>query len=332
MWTVIGILFIVAIIGDLLNKKKIPPEQPKHPTPTIRSTLSHNEPPAPISPPRSAALSPETEARLGYSDTIALLRQIEGLKDLLLIRYAITGLTKLSPAYTSDLHFKFMSEMKYLPFYSLQHYDWRELIDYTNVRRKPFLALYHFTHLSNLKSILEHGLLTRLELETSGKPFHYNDNLRLDNVRDSISLSVGHINSKMLYKYSQGLNDHEWVILKINTELITGPLAPSFDHAHLLNHNVYCNHNAASSTVTNISMTERLTYKAFSAMFVTDDGEEKALPVDVQSEILHLGAIPTHFINELIFYSQNNIPDWVNECPQRIVVDPSRFSLRPTHG
>ncbi|MBZ0059768.1 MULTISPECIES: DarT ssDNA thymidine ADP-ribosyltransferase family protein [unclassified Leclercia] len=328
MWTVIGILFVLGIIGNAFSKKKTPPARPKFPP-----TVVHPEAPPKIAPTLVVAptpvISPDVgEVRLERQDAIMLLSQVTGLKELLLTRYALTGLTRLSPAYASDLHFAFMRELRNLHFYAIQNYDWRNLIDYTSIKRKPISALYHFTHISNLQSILEHGILTRQQLESSDQPFYYNDNLRLDGVRDSISLSVGHVNNKMLYKYTQGLNDHEWVILKIKTELITGPLSPSFDHTNLLNRNVYCRHNAASSGVTSISIAERQTYSAFNAMFVGDNGEEHDLPVDVQSEILHLGTIPTHFISELIFYGQENVPAWLNNLPQRIVVDPSRFSFR----
>lgn len=328
MWTVIAVLFVLAIIGNAIKKKNTPPERPKYPPTIVNPDSPPKITPTPIVAP-APVISPDTgEVRLERQDAVRLLSQVAGLKELLLTRYAITGLTNLSPAYASDLHFAFMREMRNVHFYAIQHYDWRSLIDYTGIKRKPVSALYHFTHISNLMSILEHGILTRQQLELSGHPFHYNDNLRLDGVRDSISLSVGHVNNKMLYKYTNGLTDHEWVILKIKTELITGPLIPSFDHTRLLNRNVYCRHNAASSGVTSITITERQTHNAFNAMFVGDNGEEYNLPVDIQSEILHLDAIPAHFISELIFYDQENVPAWLNNSSQRIVVDPSRFSFR----
>jgi hypothetical protein len=43
----------------------------------------------------------------------------------------------------------------------------------------------------------------------------------------------------MLYKYSQGLRDRDWVIFKIKKELISGPTQPSFDHRALLKRAIF---------------------------------------------------------------------------------------------
>ncbi|NIY46155.1 DarT ssDNA thymidine ADP-ribosyltransferase family protein [Cedecea colo] len=348
MWTVIGVLFVLAVIGNILNKNKAPPASPqKRPPAPSYDVLKHNVTsrrtssqtrllfadlpltiPSIVAPPVVVPPTIDGES-LSIRDASALLNRVDGFRDFLLTRYAITGLTHLSPAYTSDLHYAFMHEVGHLHFYAIQQFDWKHLVDFRSVARKSVPALYHFTHISNLKSILEHGILTRQILESSGKSFRYNDGLRLDGVRNSISLSVGHVNNKMLYKYTQGLRDHEWAILKIKPELISGPTSPSFDHANLLQHNIFCRNNAASSEMTAVSIAERQTCRAFQSLFVDVNGENSGeRPYDVQAEILHQASIPVHFISDIIFYATENIPSWLTHPKANIVVDPARFSFR----
>ncbi|ATM87636.1 MULTISPECIES: DarT ssDNA thymidine ADP-ribosyltransferase family protein [Yersinia] len=343
MLTVIGIFFVLAVIGNILNKNKTPPPSSQNKPPASsheplqfketsrrvssqRRTLLANLPPNPPSLIAPPAIDGES---LSIGDATALLNRVEGFRDFLLTRYAITGLTHLPPAYTSDLHYAFMREIGHIHFYAIQQFDWRGLVNFASVMRKPVPALYHFTHISNLQSVLEHGILTRHQLESSGKSFRYNDALRLDGVRDSISLSLGHVNNKMLFKYTQGLRDHEWVILKIKPELISGPTSPSFDHAHLLQYNVFCRNNAASSEMTSVSIAERQTYRAFQNLFADESGENGGeRPYDVQAEILHQASIPVHFISGIIFYAKENVPLWLTNSKANIVVDPVHFSFR----
>lgn len=343
MWTVIGVFFVLAVIGNILNKKKpSPPSSQNKPPASSNAPLQFNDTSRrtssqtrtlltdlpPVAPP---AAPPATTGRASLSvhDANALLTHVDGFRDFLLTRYAITGLTHLPPAYTSDLHLAFMREVGHLHFYAIQQFDWRRVVNFASVARKPIPALYHFTHISNLKSILEHGILTRLQLESSAKSFRYNDDLRLDGVRNSISLSIGHVNNKMLFKYTQGLRDREWVILKIKPELISGPVSASFDHANLLRHNVFCRSNAASSEMTAMSITERQSWGAFQSLYADESGADRGeKPYDVQAEILHLAAIPAHFISDIIFYAAENVPSWLTQSDASIVVDPARYSFR----
>jgi len=343
MWTAIVIFFVLAIIGNLLDKKKATPPSSRHKSPTSstttvqkndisRSTSAQTRTSCADLPPTNPFVRvPVTTANVALSmhDARAMLDKIEGFRDFLLTRYAITGLTHLSPAYASDLHHAFMCTVGHLHFYAIQHFDWRSVVDFSAVKRKPIPALYHFTHLSNLQSILEHGILTRKQLDTSDHVFRYNDELRLDGVRDSISLSIGHVNNKMLFKYTQGLRDHEWVILKIKSELISGPKTPSFDHTQLLQNNVFCRNNAASSEMTALSIRERQSWQAFQHLFADEHGEDSGeRPYDVQAEVLHLSTIPLHFISDIIFYAAENVPAWLTATNTNIVIDPTRFSFR----
>lgn len=353
MWTIIGILIVLAVIGNLIKKKETPPTKSgSQPPAAPQTTFTRPEPRQPERDfLREAALrrnslfhAPENVNKekspqiselnnvpvsITMSEALAIIMHVVGFNDYMLTRYAITGLTHLAPAYTSDLHYAFMQQVSGKPFYAIQQFNWSRAIDFSQVRRRNISSLYHFTHLNNLQGIFSSGIMTRQQIENKGYPFHYNDELRLDGVRDSISLSVGHINNKMLYKYSRGLSDSDWVILKIKNELLSGPVEPSFDFPQLLNRAVFCRSNAASSSVKAVSLGERKKHAAFQTMFVGDNGEESGdRPYDIQAEILYLGNIAPGFISEVIFYSAASIPLWLRESPVIITVDPSRFSFR----
>lgn len=74
-------------------------------------------------------------------------------------------------------------------------------------------VLVHFTHIANLNSILQHGLLGRAQLESMSwlEPPKYNDTYRLDGQREAICLSISFPNYKMFYKYSFN-NRSDWVV------------------------------------------------------------------------------------------------------------------------
>lgn len=352
MWTVIGILIVLAIIGNLIKKKETPPtksgSQPVAPQAVVakpearqrgaelfreaaeqRNSLFNNREVVNKEKPTLSREPDNVPVSITMTEALAIIMHVVGFKDYMLTRYAITGLTNLAPAYTSDLHYAFMQQIPGKPFYAIQQFNWARAIDFSQVKRRNISSLYHFTHLDNLKGIFSLGIMTRQQIENAGYSFHYNDELRLDGVRDSISLSVGHINNKMLYKYSQGLSHREWVILKIKKELISGPTQPSFDFSQLLNRAVFCKSNAASNAVKAVSVDERKKHTAFQTMFVGDNDEESGdRPYDIQAEILYLGNIPPGFISEVIFYSADNIPLWLRDSPVIITVDPSRFSFR----
>ncbi|WP_434642527.1 DarT ssDNA thymidine ADP-ribosyltransferase family protein [Klebsiella sp. I138] len=355
MWTVIGIFLVLVFIGNLIKKKETPVEKKAPPTKTgsrapapLADVEQHKTDTLQVDPVRPAArrltfgsiLADKTPGSLiadgnnaapciTMTEALNLIMHIDGFKEYMLTRYAMTGLTHLAPAYMSDLHDDFMRLITHKPFYAIQQFNWARAIDFSSVRRRNIASLYHFSHLSNLRGIFKSGIISRRKLEEGNHAFHYNDELRLEGIRDSISLSLGQVNKKMLYKYTQGLRDRDWVILKIKKELISGPTQPSFDHRTLLRRAVFCHSNAASSAVKAISVEQRQKHQAFQAMFCGENNEDSGdSPHDIQAEILYLGEIPTWFISDVIFYSADIIPPWLRDCPVNIVVDPSHFAFR----
>lgn len=147
-------------------------------------------------------------------------------------------------------------------------------------------CLLHFTKISNLESILTHGLLSRDKIATLATQPEVNDELRLDNHTDTISLSISHPNSNMFYKYRQK-EEGEWCVIGVRPRV-------------LWTHEVmFCKHNAADARIISKSAEELSTASAFRGMFEEIAGhesrEEQALkkydPTDVQAEVLVSGAI-----------------------------------------
>ncbi|WP_201541095.1 DarT ssDNA thymidine ADP-ribosyltransferase family protein [Psychrobacter faecalis] len=101
---------------------------------------------------------------------------------------------------------------------------------------KDIDAIYHFTHKSNLSSILEYGILTRTNLNNMNLRYAFNDQMRLDGVLDSISLSFSHPNFKMFYKYRKQTSDDDWVVLKISPSLIYGKEPQTSNRTEHLNY------------------------------------------------------------------------------------------------
>ena len=197
---------------------------------------------------------------------------------------------------------------------------------------KDIDAIYHFTHKSNLSSILEYGILTRTNLNNMNLRYAFNDQMRLDGVLDSISLSFSHPNFKMFYKYRKQTSDDDWVVLKISPSLIYGKepqTSNRTEHLNYLNKVVFCNTNAASNKMRNLSIEERMTCNAFLDMFESPIG--RALPTytyDNQAEILYLGDIPVDFIEEIYTNHQDESLNWVRELGYKVTENDVVFDQR----
>ena len=86
-----------------------------------------------------------------------------------------------------------------------------------NVNERNIQYLVHFTRLSNLDGILEHGIYPRSKLEELPHDVTINDAGRWDYHPDSISLSICFPNYLMFYKYRKESGD-DWVVLVIHPE------------------------------------------------------------------------------------------------------------------
>ena len=212
---------------------------------------------------------------------------------------------------------------------------WQNIVSATvfdSSKCKDIDAIYHFTHKSNLSSILEYGILTRTNLNNMNLRYAFNDQMRLDGVLDSISLSFSHPNFKMFYKYRKQTSDDDWVVLKISPSLIYGKeqqMSNRIEDLNYLNKAVFCNTNAASNKMRNLSIEERMTCNAFLDMFESPIG--RALPTytyDNQAEILYLGDIPVDFIEEIYTNHQDESLNWVRELGYKVTENDVVFDQR----
>lgn len=160
------------------------------------------------------------------------------------------------------------------------------------IEAKDVKYVLHFTRLSNLPSILEKGLINRVQLNLSGVQSEFNDNYRLDGQQDSISCSISFPNYKMFYKLRQENPDVEWVVLYLKSSVLWEK-----DCA-------FCVSNAASNEVTSIPIQARKGTVAFNRLFENvpgkptraDIGIPDALPTNPQAEVLVFGNIEINYI------------------------------------
>ena len=212
---------------------------------------------------------------------------------------------------------------------------WQNLVNrvkFDKSKIKSIDSVYHFTHKSNLASILEHGVLTRANLEKMSLKYEFNDQARLDGILDSISLSFSHPNFKMFYKYRKKTGENNWVVLKISPTLLYGReqnITDGIKNFNYLKKAVFCHTNAASNKMRNLSINERMTCNTFLEMFESPIG--RSLPTytyDNQAEILYLGDIPVDFIEEIHINHQDEGLNWVRELGYKVTENDIVFDQR----
>lgn len=183
----------------------------------------------------------------------------------------------------------------------------KEILDERGIR-----YLLHFTQLANLPSIIQHGLKTKDELDDSAK---CNDDQRLDNHTDSISLSVSHPNDSMFYKYRQQNAKADWCVLAIKADILLEKDA------------LFCKRNAASSTIRDSSESDLKKSKSLEAMFSeiedlpsrSDQFLRDNDPTDVQAEILVKENISPEQIKGIVFTSRQAKKDHQSIIGDRMV-------------
>ncbi|MBK7299241.1 MAG: DUF4433 domain-containing protein [Moraxellaceae bacterium] len=211
---------------------------------------------------------------------------------------------------------------------------WKTLIQqchFDEKKKKDIRALFHFTHLSNLESIHQHGLLTRTHLNNNKMPYTYNDEIRLDSVPNSISLSIGFPNYRMFYHYWNKSKNHknDWIILKINPNLLTGEIA-NLDDFDYLNKAIFCSSNAANKLIKHIPIENRKTYNAFLSMFERDTECNTSHPCDEQAEILYQGNIPIECIECIYVFSVKMKTYCQTKTSIPVYIDTRLFTYRNT--
>lgn len=159
--------------------------------------------------------------------------------------------------------------------------------------------LLHFTQVSNLSSILEHGLVPRSILDDNNVDYAWSDPWRLDDQLNSISLSVTCFNWEMLIAVRRRLGDAEWLVLAIDAMILPGAKCRFYPG------------NAASGEFARSNMSYR-SINAFEKMFEdrspfgsfkgssyrTESNLQINMTTNPQAEILFEGIIPISAITD----------------------------------
>jgi hypothetical protein len=164
--------------------------------------------------------------------------------------------------------------------------------------RLGILHLIHFTQVTNVKSILVNGLFPRQKLENGDFSFTPNDERRLDNMRNTSSLSISFPNYKMFFKYRELDPSKHWVVLLLGSEILWQFRCFFFRN------------NAASSTMRSTVRFRKEDVEEFARLFAVLDGEPSremtGIPdyytTDPQAEVLVAERIPPSKIKAIVVY------------------------------
>lgn len=159
-------------------------------------------------------------------------------------------------------------------------------------------ALFHFTRIENLDSILRHGLLTRSQCVARNCGAVFNDAYRID-ATDAVCTSISFPNYKLFWPFRCDTPGAEWVVLALDASVMWQTPA------------VFCTTNAASAEVTAISLEERMGLAALKLMF-EDFGTKPRADLKIpnhyttnpQAEVLLLDGAPRRYIVGVVVPTQ----------------------------
>lgn len=146
-------------------------------------------------------------------------------------------------------------------------------------------AIYHFTNISNLESIIKYGICNRKYMNENKINYEYTDTNRFDEQINCISLSINQVNKSMLMsKTNKFYND--WIIIELDAEQIIN---------NFYNKIYYCKNNAASSEMINLLKNNKVYLKSVSAFKNMFENNKNYL----QGELLLEGNIPFEFVTNI---------------------------------
>ncbi|SRR6266571_2621243 len=161
-------------------------------------------------------------------------------------------------------------------------------------------VLVHFTRVENLGGILAHGLLPRTEFHAYGVAPLLTDEMRLDSCLEASSLSIGFPNYKMFFYCQKNIPDANWVVVVYKASILWEKKC------------AFCTENAAKGSVTAIPVADRMTPRAFEAMFAEAEGKpnrkqlglDNGLPTNPQAEVLVFERIEPAYVIGVAFKEQ----------------------------
>ena len=170
----------------------------------------------------------------------------------------------------------------------------KELSD--KIENHGITRLIHFTNANNLSSILEKGIFPRSQLNNENIKYEANDDLRLENALDSISLSIQNPNLKLLDSFKRKYPNNKYYVLLLDPALLYELF--NKDNKSLIKRE-YCTNNAAYSNCkrseTNIDyMFDDKIHDKYQYFYRSE--REINETTDPQAEILFYGKIPPKYI------------------------------------
>jgi hypothetical protein len=174
------------------------------------------------------------------------------------------------------------------------------------ISRKGIKRLFHYTHISNLESILAGGLRTRHLLDSTKSIYKATDPDRFDGFSESISFSMGEPNRLLLPEKNYEFG-HKLILLEVSANTLLTQNFASFPT------------NAASGYFQNEILNDPGRFigtRGLEGMFLNKKLRDEAripidVPTDPQSEILFFDSIPSSLILR-IHISQNFPADSVS--------------------
>lgn len=153
----------------------------------------------------------------------------------------------------------------------------------------PFIL--HFTRARNLESIFKHGIVPISLCPGLGISPVVNDKFRWDRRTNSSSFSIGHPNSKMLWKYRQAEPTEEWAVLAVDPSIIWQSEV------------AFCPYNAADRRISSREIGSLKGYAALKEMIGLDQrgGLLPYEPADEQAEILIFDVVKPEQITGVFF-------------------------------
>lgn len=182
-----------------------------------------------------------------------------------------------------------------------------------DLEKRKIKYLTHFTHVSNLESIMNNGLLSVESLNHNKFIFEKNDDKRIDDRLNATSLSVSFPNYKMFSKYRlYQVNRPNMVVLLIDSSVI------------LYKNCLFCSENAAKKSISSSSDEILMSNNAWDCMFKSEsEGRSRDqleipdnYPTNPQAEILCLDTIEPTYIEKIIYPSKEEFDKWATKFPQ----------------
>ena len=177
------------------------------------------------------------------------------------------------------------------------------------IAEKEIKYLMHFTRVENLKSILNHGLLPRCDLDQESVQYVATDPARFDRHKDALNLSVSFPNSSMFFTKRRNMGG-DWVVLMINPEVMVQESCFFYPN------------NAASRSFNPYE--DRSSVKDFKKMFsktvLNNQGEivkrkylglPNCFPTNLQAEVLVFSRVKVSMLMAVNFFDQKSFSNFL---------------------